>query len=246
MAQASKQEIKDLIKSLQSLNYVIYSKPNELNIVGIRSDNVNANTFDDLLYVFWKNENDSYEGRKYAITTDPGTYWLKNPMNVAGTAILKQGQYVNAYQIGKHKGQYDALTQKGPVTVIRDYDRNALLDYNNGKEASGLFGINIHNSGSSSKDDKSVDKWSAGCQVFKNISDYNEFMQLAKKHKDKYVNTFTYTLIDERAYNRKVKRFSIYTLLGVLGVGAVYVLYRSYFNKPLIPSSLKNFKNKLK
>ena len=71
-------------------------------------------------------------------------------------------------------------------------------------------------------------------------------MQLAKKHKDKYVNTFTYTLIDERAYNRKVKRFSIYTLLGVLGVGAVYVLYRSYFNKPLIPSSLKNFKNKLK
>ena len=50
MAQASKQEIKDLIKSLQSLNYVIYSKPNELNIIGVRTNNVNANSFDDLLY----------------------------------------------------------------------------------------------------------------------------------------------------------------------------------------------------
>lgn len=246
MAQVSKKEIKDLIKSLKSLNYEVYSKPNELNIIGVRSDNVNANSFDDLLYVFWKNEDGSFEGRKYPLTTDPGTYWLKNPMNVDGTSILKEGQYVNAYQVGKHKGQYDALTQKKPVTVIRDYDRNAILDYSNGKETTGLFGINIHNSGNNIKDDKSVDKWSAGCQVFKNINDFNEFMQLAKKQRDKYGNSFTYTLIDERAYNRKVKRFSVYTLLGILGVSAVYVLYKSYFNKPLIPTSLKNLKNKLK
>ena len=236
MAQASNKEIKDLIKSLESLNYVVYSKPDELNIIGIRSDAVNANTFDDLLYVFWKKENGSFEGKKYLVTTDPGTYWLENPMNVAGTAILKAGQYINSHQVGKHKGQYDALTQKGNLTVFRDYDRNAILDFNNGKETTGLYGINIHNSGTSQKSDKSVNKWSAGCQVFKNMSDFEEFMGLAKKHKDKYVNSFTYTLIDDRAFNRKVKRFSVYTLLGILGVVAAYVLYRSYNNKPLIPN----------
>jgi hypothetical protein len=246
MAQASSTEINNLIKHLQDLNYAVYSKPNELNIIGVRTNNVNANSFDDLLYVFWKNDNGSFEGKKYPLTTDPGTYWLKNPMVVAGTAILKAGQYINAYQVGKHRGKYDALTQKGNVTVFRDYDRNAILDYNNGNEATGLYGINIHNSGDSEKDDKGVDKWSAGCQVFKNMSDFNEFMVLAKKHKDKYVNSFTYTLIDERAYDRKVKRFSVYTLLGVLAAVAAYVLYRSYNNKPLIPGSLSNLKNKLK
>ena len=246
MAEASKKEIKGLIKTLRTLNYKVYTNPNELNIVGIRSNNVNANSFDDLLYVFWKNENGTFEGKKYIITTDPGTYWLKKPMNVSGTAILKEGQYINAYQIGKHKGEYDALTQKAPLTVIRDYDRNAVLDYNNGKEFTGLYGINIHNSGSGTKPNKTVDKWSAGCQVFKDMGDFNEFMQLAKKQRDKYSNSFTYTLIDERAYNRKVKRFSVYTLLGTLGVVAIYVLYRSYNNMPLIPASLSNLKNKLK
>jgi hypothetical protein len=78
------------------------------------------------------------------------------------------------------------------------------------------------------------------------MNDFNEFMVLAKKHRDKYVNSFTYTLVDERAYSRKVKRFSVYTLLTILGVGAAYVLYRSYNNKPLIPGSLTNLKNKLK
>ncbi len=234
--EVSKKEINALVKSLNSLNYEVYTRPYELNIVGIRKDSTTPNSFDDTLIVFFKDDKGNTQGKKYEITTDPGTYWLKNPMNVDGTAILKGGQYVKAYQIGKHKGKYDALTQKKNVTVFRDYDRNAILDYNNGKETTGLYGINIHKAGTNSS---FVDKWSAGCQVFKKESDFNEFMNLAKNQRDKYGNEFTYTLIDERAYNRQIKRYSAYTGLTVVALISAYVLYRSYNNLPLIPDFIK-------
>jgi hypothetical protein len=57
----------------------------------------------------------------------------------------------------------------------------------------GWFGINIHKSGRSST---RVDKWSAGCQVFKNDSDYKSFMQTVNEAAKRLGNTFTYTLIN--------------------------------------------------
>lgn len=234
--EVSKKEINALVKSLNDLNYEVYTRPYELNIVGIRKDSTTPNSFDDKLIVFFKDDKGNTQGKKYEITTDPGTYWLKNPMNVDGTAILKEGQYVKAYGVGKHKGKYDALTQQKAVTAYRDYDRNAILDFNNGKETTGFYGINIHKAGTESA---SVDKWSAGCQVFKREADFNEFMNLAKTQRDKYGNNFTYTLIDERAYNRRLKRYSAYTGLTVVAVISAYVLYRTYNKLPIIPEFIK-------
>jgi hypothetical protein len=228
--QADIKNIRGLISSLQSKGYVLYDKPYELNIVGVRSDNTEPNKFDDLIYAFWKNEAGQWEGKYFSATTDPGTYYLKNPLSNLGTAILKEGQYVDTYEIGKHKGQYDALTQQKPVTVIRDYDRNAILDFNNGREEKGLFGINIHKAGANSTE---VNTWSAGCQVFQKSADFNDFMDLARKHKEKYGNKLTYTLLDERAYNRGLKRKGTYVLAGLLVAGALWVGIRT-FNKKSI------------
>lgn len=215
-----------MLKLLSEKGYVINSRPNELNIVGVRTDNVNSNKFDDEIYVFWKQSNGDWDGEYYPATTDPGTYWLKNPMNVDGTAILKEGQYVNTYKLGKHKGQYDALVQQKPVTTIRDYDRNAVLDFNNGNETTGIYGINIHRS-SPTGTSQTVDKWSAGCQVFQNASDFKEFIKLAEKHRNLYGNNFTYTLVDERAYSRTIKRKGMYVLLAVALAFSVYS-YKRY------------------
>jgi hypothetical protein len=104
-----------------------------------------------------------------------------------------------------HRGKYLALTQKRPLTVIRDYNRDAVLDFNNGKEQTGMFGVNIHHA-SINGTTKFVEKYSAGCQVFANIDDFNLFMQLAQRHKTLYGNDFTYTLIDERALVREAKK----------------------------------------
>lgn len=216
MQVAERKNIRGLLSLMKSKGYQINDKPYQLNIVGVRADSNIPNKFDDKMYVFWNSEN-GWQGKYFTVTTDPGTYWLNNPMQKEGTAILKQGQYINSHKIGLHQGKYKALTQQKPVTVIRDYDRNALLDFNNGKEDTGLFGINIHRANSVGTT-KNIDKYSAGCQVFENADDFAKFLELAEKHNTMYGNNFTYTLVDERALNRAMKRKLVY-LLG--GIGAI-------------------------
>jgi hypothetical protein len=238
MKQLNQNEINGLIKALKDKNYVIYDKPNQLNIVGVRSNSVIPNKFDDFIYVFYKDTKNDYVGFSFPATTDTGTYWLKNPMSSGGSALLKEGQYVDSYQRGLHKGQYPALVQIKPVTVFRDYNRDAILDFNNGKESTGLFGINIHRASATSPSD-AVDKWSAGCQVFQDPKDFENFMGLVKTHENAYGNKFTYTLIDERAYNRKLKRYGAFFLIGGVLLLSGWTLYRSLANKRLLPSFKK-------
>ena len=191
--------------TLLQKGFKTFSRPFELNIVGIRSNSTKPNSFDDTLNIYYKSSDDKWQFHQFAATTDPGTYWLMNPMNPKGTAMVKHGQYINSHRIGMHRGKYLALVQQRPLTVIRDYDRNATLDFMNGKEETGIYGINIHHA-SVNGTTKIVDKYSAGCQVFANINDFNLFMQLAERHKQLYGNEFTYTLIDERALVRESKK----------------------------------------
>ncbi len=194
------------IKSiLHSRGYVLYTRPYELNIVGLRSASTQANRFDDQIHVFYKTNGSLWNYHVYSATTDPGTFWLKNPMQPQGTAILAQGQYVDAYQIGLHKGKYKALVQSKPVTIIRDYDRDAVLDMMNGVKITGYFGIDIHRA-SLTGITKTVDKYSAGCQVFADIGNFYEFMDLCEKHRQLYGNHFTYTLIDFRSIRRETTK----------------------------------------
>lgn len=241
MRELTRREINQLKTQLNSLNFKVFDKPYELNIVGERKDTTESNKFDDKIFVFWKDDKEKWSGKEYKATTDPSTYWLKQPMNVDGTAILKAGQYIDAYKTGLHKGK-PALRQNKPLVVVRDYDRNAILDFNNGKEYTGNFGINIHRAGKASTE---VGQWSAGCQVFANESDFLDFLKLVEKDKELNGDAFTYTLIDERATNRTFKRILSYNGALILGAVAVYVLYRSYNKLPLVPNSVKNlFKSK--
>jgi hypothetical protein len=230
MATIEAKSIRALISTLKSKGYEVYDAPNKLNIVGVRSNTTKPNKFDDKIYAFWKEPTGDWKGKYWTATTDPGTYYLNNPLSNLGTAILKQGQYKDAYAIGKHRGQYTALVQSKPVTVIRDYDRNAVLDFYNGREETGLFGINIHKAG---KDSTEVDQWSAGCQVFSKSTDFAEFIDLAQKQKSLYGNKFTYTLIDERSYNRYLKRIGVYLGISLVLI-ATWVGYRAYIKKPIL------------
>lgn len=219
-----------LISILRSKGYQVYDKPYQLNIISVRGNETSSNRFDDRMFVLFKNDKNRWEQYSYNITTDPGTYWLKNPLQVDGTAILKQGQYVNAYQIGLHRGQYKALVQRKPVTVIRDYDRNALLDFNNGRESKGLFGINIHRA-SIHGVTKKVGKWSAGCQVFEKNEDFIHFMSMCEKHRLHHGNQFTYTLIDFRAIRRMGIRYVTYGTIGVASLISLLFIAISQYRK---------------
>lgn len=229
-----KVNIRGLIKQLKKKDYIVYDKPFQLNIVGVRANTTVPNKFDDIIYVFFKNDKNKWVGKAYPATTDTGTYWLKNPMRKSGSALLKEGQYVDTWiRRGHGVTKYLALGQEKPVTVYRDYNRDAVLDFANGREETGLFGINIHRAKKVGKA-STVDKYSAGCQVFQDVEDFNEFMEMTKKHAELYGNKFTYSLIDERAYVRAMRRYAAYIGVGVALV-AGYIGFRTYKNKPIIP-----------
>ena len=186
-----------IVNTLKRKGFKIYNKPFQLNIIGLRTTD-QPNKFDDTLVLFYIDDKNKQFYKEYPITTDPGTYWLNNPMNVNGTAMLKQGQYIDTWAQGLHRGKYKALTQVKPVTVYRDKDRNSIFQSND--EDTGYFGINIHKA---LTDTNNVDKFSAGCQVFKKTADFNEFMRATDKHRELYGNKFTYPLLDAVEVEKK-------------------------------------------
>jgi len=169
-----------------------------INIIGVRRDNRGSNTFDDFILVMYR-EDEMMISHRWLATTDPGKYWLMNPSNPKGTAVLVPGQYRGTWQLGKHQGRYKALVQRKPVKVYRDDNKDEIIDFNNIITLidEGYFGINIHRS-NPYKESYVVNKWSAGCQVFKKVEDYNKFIQLCSDSAKIYGNSFSYTLIDEK------------------------------------------------
>ncbi len=184
-----------LLDYVESIGHAVFTKGQyNLNIIGIRSKDHKPNRFDDRICVVFKDEQ-GWVTRTWECTTEPGKYWLENPTNVSGTAILVPGQYRGVYKIDKHQGKYDALCQRnGPVKVYRDDNRDDIIDSEVGTEEQGYFGINIHKAGS---DSTQVGRWSAGCQVFSQSADFDEFMSICYAAKSKWGDSFTYTLIDE-------------------------------------------------
>ena len=187
-------ELSELKDRMNKLGHVIFeddSKNFNLNIVGVRSRDMTPNTFNDELHVFWKFRG-KWSNVCFAITTDPGLYYLKNPINVDGTIIMKPGQYFGAYKNGLHKGER-ALEQKKPMHYWRDFNRDKVLD-TGGKTFKSNAKTNIHGAG---KNSTLVDKWSAGCQVVANEDDFNLLLYLTHKAEKYWGNSFTYTLIEE-------------------------------------------------
>lgn len=174
-----------LYNILKAKNYVINK---DYSLIGVRNIPHKLDFYNDTFYFIFGGEI-----HKFDITTLTGAYYLKNPLNKKGCAILKEGQYVNSYSIGFHQQNKNhiALIQTGNVTVYRDINKDSNFDYVNPEN--GLFGINIHRG-----DIKGykVGKWSAGCQVFKNKSDLLFVIDKLEKIRKVNNNRFTYTLIN--------------------------------------------------
>ena len=171
-------------------NCVFFEKGDyNLNIFGIREKERRAGKYDDTIGVCY------YVGGKpvfhcWPATTDPGLYYLENPINLEGCAILAPGQYRSAYKLGLHKNKYPALVQARPVGVYRDSSRDSRLDPI-GRVTSGFFGINIHQPFGKSDE---IGLSSAGCQVFSRKADLDELLKLCENAARIFGNVFTYTL----------------------------------------------------
>lgn len=186
----------DFQKILTRKGYAFFTKGEyNLNIIGVRHKGAKVtNHFDDCLVVIYNTSNEKNVKRVFTCTTLPGKKAMEHPMQVKGTAILKEGQYRGAWKIGYHKGKYKALCQAKPVPVYRDGNKDDKFDLNPISIDRGIFGINIHKAGDNST---LVDGWSYGCQVLAKSLDFNALMRLAERSASIFGNSFTYTLINE-------------------------------------------------
>jgi len=230
---ATGEDLQDIVDEMQSLGYDVDTRPNALNVVGIRDASVAVpENYSDNIAYFWYDNNGNLQGKIAEATTTPSVQYLQNPIagSVGGTAIMKQGQYKNAYQLGLHRNKYEALVQTGgPVTVIRDSDRNSILNYF-GNVTSGYYGINIHRSTASYASQDKIGPDSAGCQVFRWVDDFNDMMAKARISKNLYGNKFTYTLIDKREQLQNERKKQVnYAVVGLVLIGLSaygYFLYK--------------------
>ena len=173
------------------------NKGYDVNIVGVRNNAPSVadkvtNVFDDHLTITFKDEAGIEQFYCWNATTDPGKMGVMEFHNNRGVARLVPGQYRSVWSIDKHQGKYDALCQRnGNVTVYRDANRD--LMFSESVTDTGMFGINIHKAG---QDSTWVENWSEGCQVFKRVKDFDEFMKICKKALKIHGNKFSYTLLE--------------------------------------------------
>lgn len=161
----------------------------ELIISGIRMKNDLPDCFNDYLLCTWKDENGNPQFFGGMATTDPGVYYLNNPINTKGTGILVPGFYKHVWTVGIHK-TYRALVQCGNFMVWRDNDRdkyrpkivNGIAYDSTGKELKPMLagpecGINCHMT-IEGVILTTVGKFSALCQVWQNSALFKKMMKV--------------------------------------------------------------------
>ena len=97
---------------------------------------------------------------------------------------------VRSYSITTDPGKIWQEKPMHSANLNHEHDRDA------GTIDEGIFGINLHRSRSTGEAEL-VNAYSAGCQVFKNATDFKDFMELMKRSEKRFGNSFTYTLITE-------------------------------------------------
>lgn len=149
-------------------------------VVGISvfdSPNVLTDKYDDVFLAYGKKENGDRFSAVYKGSTQPGRIWTQSSTysgSGKGPPTVQQGQF--KYQKGKHKGK-DALVQAAKVVVIRDINKNYVIDESDLWDYPYGTGINIHAGGIS----EYVGLNSSGCQVIHGgwfAKNWNEFKHL--------------------------------------------------------------------
>jgi uncharacterized protein (UPF0147 family) len=211
MNSVSKDVIDKIIKIVKEGGGEVFETEGFINFFGVRNS-VTNDSFNDSLYIYWKEGGDFKCVTTNGFTTKPGKKVILNSdgkQNKDGAAILKEGWQKDIWNIGLHKGSYKALRSTSGVTqptvVTRDNTQygsrgsNYELRVFQDRTYSGYFGINFHRSGRPSG--QNVNGWSAGCQVFKEQNDFLEMLDMAEYASNKGQKTFSYFLTNNKVFN---------------------------------------------
>ena len=185
-----KPTIDQIIKGMETIGAVVFREPFSINLFGVRTNENEANTFNDWGGAFYWDEQGKRHDLIIPITTDAGVYYRLKPMNKLGTAILVHNkQYRSCYHLldNGHMKQ-KAFRQVLPMWYWRDNDKDAELDMQ-GKIYDEIAFTNFHYMGKGVK----VDNWSAGCQGA-SVANMNRLYAFVEVQKSRI---YSYTLLHE-------------------------------------------------
>ncbi len=182
-----------IVKYLLAENYQVFTAPKEYNIVYIEGMNgdwsLNSdapNEFNDRRVVIEVVDGVPKIVDHWQATSEPGAYYTYNPMNPAGAARIKFGQY-KAWAVGTHGNaeRHEALVQVRPITVYRDFNKD--FQRTADKLDTGLFYVNQHWGYDAPSND--IRNASAGCLVGRMRQGHREFMAIIKQDRRYVANS---------------------------------------------------------
>jgi hypothetical protein len=176
-----------IIKYMQLKDYWVARAPGYLNIVyvegvgedGTLNDDAPNKWNDRRLVIQIKNRKPVFVGN-WDATTEPGFFYVFNPLNPGGAARIAFGQY-KAWQVGVHNAGkpsgHPALVQRGEITVHRDFNKD-MKRTGDKTDVGSAFAVNQHKGFNMPPGE--IGKASAGCLVGRTNKGHEEFMALVK------------------------------------------------------------------
>jgi hypothetical protein len=135
-----------------------------------------------------------------------------DPVLKSGLPILSPSQYIDTYYISEYKGAKAMKVTPGATQLVwrdLDFSNTDIFNPSNLTSPESIKpndlvdnGIKIH---LGYPGGVSVGSWSEGSQVFSTADSLGEFFQHCETHKQKYGNTFTYTLATKNDWDQATK-----------------------------------------
>jgi hypothetical protein len=198
----SNPKVDKMIKFLKSKGYTVYDTIGVLNIVAMQSSKKDSgeisNKFDDVLNIFFKNENGSWDLLEYQITTMPG-YVPKTTSLPVNVGFLALGQYIDQNKLDTYIIDNNSIPKKVAkclkISECTIHINDSVDKYNYKSEKINVKLINIIHKSSDTGSAENVYNYSGGAHVFKNATQYDQFIDFCEKQiKISNKGTFTYTL----------------------------------------------------
>lgn len=150
---------------------------------GYNLDNAPDKWNDSVLILKWDEAEQDWDSLCFYIaTTEPGRYYVQNPLNRGGGAVLTLGLHKGLWCFGKHRG-YEALVQAGQASLIRDANKNHKRDDKVTIESGN--GVNLHTSKTTgwrgAFNWSSTGRWSAGCVVIPEPDQFKQVLHIMKQ-----------------------------------------------------------------
>lgn len=191
--------------SVLGLGLIWNNGPGQLNFIWERTSDEITNNFTDLLHICWGGPGPAGTNiLTITATTKPGLKGsILEPVTVAGvtgTAIIKPGQYINAWEFrdtDKEFSHYPYFRQIGPVNYWRDGDKDNIVDHVQDQENK-VFGTHWHvMSQKNTYGSGLINNWSLGCMGAPE-PEFKKILGPVRDHVKVYGPKFTGTIIESK------------------------------------------------